>query len=258
MTDLSQADASRPPLSVSDEKLRKAEEFIQQEEGVSNRLAGTAGAVVTAIAVISTLFHLYTAVAGAWPFHAFPIVATQELRYTHVAFVLVLSFLLFPLAGRFRDSIRWWDVLIGAVAVGILGYAIMGGEDFTDRATMPTQLDMILGVIFIALLVEATRRTIGWIVPAVAVAFILYAIFGPYLPPPWNHHGYGFGQIVGHLFMTLEGIFGVPVDVSSSLIILFTIYGAFLSHSGAGKFFIDFSMTLMGSKPNAALLTVEL
>jgi TRAP transporter 4TM/12TM fusion protein len=257
MTEETQPDVGRP-LAVSDDKLRKAEEFIQQEEGVSNRLAGTAGLIVTAIAVVSTLFHLYTAVAGAWPFTAFPIIATQELRYSHVAFVLVLSFLLFPIAGRFRDSIRWWDVLFGAVAVGILAYAIMGGEDFTDRATMPTQLDMVLGVVFMVLLVEATRRTIGWIVPAVAVGFILYAIFGAYLPPPWNHHGYGFGQIVGHLFMTLEGIFGVPVDVSSSLIILFTIYGAFLSHSGAGKFFIDFSMTLMGSKPNAAGRTVVL
>lgn len=244
--------------AISDEALRKAEEFIEQEEGAANRLVGRAGVIVTAIAVICTLYHLYTAVAGAWPFRDFPIIATQELRYTHVAFVLVLSFLLFPIAARFRNSIRWWDVLFGATAVAILAYAIRGGDDFTDRATMPQPLDIVLGVIFMALLIEATRRTIGWIVPAVAIAFILYALYGPYLPPPWNHRGYDFGQLVGHLFMTLEGIFGVPVDVSSSLIILFTIYGAFLQHSGAGKFFIDFSMTLMGSKPNAAGRTVVL
>jgi TRAP transporter 4TM/12TM fusion protein len=244
--------------AISDEALRKAEEFIEQEEGAANRLIGWAGILVTGIAVVCTLFHLYVAVAGAWPFRDFPIVATQELRYTHVAFVLVLSFLLFPLAARYRNSIRWWDVLAGAMAVGILAYAIMGGDDFTDRATMPQPLDIVLGVIFIVLLIEATRRTIGWIVPAVAIAFILYALFGPDLPPPWNHRGYDFGQLVGHLFMTLEGVFGVPVDVSSSLIILFTIYGAFLQHSGAGKFFIDFSMTLMGNKPNAAGRTVVL
>ena len=85
-----------------------------------------------------------------------------------------------------------------------------------------------------------------------------YAMAGPYLPPPWNHRGYGIDQLVGHLFITLEGIFGIPVDVSSSLIILFTIYGAFLQHSGAGKFFIDFSLKLMGNKPNAAGRTVVL
>ena len=85
-----------------------------------------------------------------------------------------------------------------------------------------------------------------------------YAMAGPYLPPPWTHRGYGIDQLVGHLFITLEGIFGIPVDVSSSLIILFTIYGAFLQHSGAGKFFIDFSLRLMGNKPNAAGRTVVL
>jgi TRAP transporter 4TM/12TM fusion protein len=94
--------------------------------------------------------------------------------------------------------------------------------------------------------------------PVVAIVFILYAMFGPYLPPPWTHRGYTLSRLVGHLFITLEGIFGVAVDVSSSLIILFTIYGAFLQHSGAGKFFIDFSLALMRGKPNSAGRTVVL
>jgi TRAP transporter 4TM/12TM fusion protein len=263
------ADAPADPLvsdprltaqgAVSDEALRKAEEFIEAEEGAANRLVGWAGAAVTAIAVAMSLFHLYTAVAGTPPLFAeLPIVATQPLRYTHVAFVLVLCFLLFPLAQRFRNKIEWWDVIAGAAAVAILIYAIVGGEDFTDRSTLPTRLDVVLGVIFIVLLLEATRRTIGWIVPAVSLAFIAYAMAGPYLPPPWTHRGYDLAQLVGHLFITLEGIFGIPVDVSSSLIILFTIYGAFLQHSGAGKFFIDFSLRLMGNKPNAAGRTVVL
>ena len=196
-----------------------------------------------------SLFHLYA---------AYDIVPTQELRYIHVGFVLVLCFLLFPVARRFRDSIRWWDVLMGAAVVGIFAYALAGGEDFTDRATVPNRLDVVLGVVFIALLIEATRRTIGWIVPFIALCFIAYALAGPYLPPPWNHRGYGFDALVGHLFITLEGIFGVPVDVSATLIVLFCIFGAFLQHSGAGKFFIDFSMTLMGSRANAAGRTVVL
>ncbi|MCC7346503.1 MAG: TRAP transporter fused permease subunit [Variibacter sp.] len=208
--------------------------------------------LVTAIAVVMTLFHLYAAVAGSWPFTAAPIIATQPLRYTHVAFVLVLSFLLFPMALRFRNSIRWWDVIPAVAAVAIIAYALQGGEDFTDRATMPLRLDMVLGVIFIVILLEATRRATGPIMPIVAILFILYALFGPYLPQPWTHRGYDFSRIVGHLFITLEGIFGVAVDVSSSLIILFTIYGAFLNQSGAGKFFIDFSLAAMGGKRNSA------
>src|SRR5215472_12595680 len=96
--------------------------------------------------------------AGAWPFTDFPIITTQPLRYAHVAFVLMLSFLLFPLSERFRNRIRWWDIAAGIMGAAILVYAIEGGEEFTDRATMPTHLDVVLGVIFIVLLLEATRR----------------------------------------------------------------------------------------------------
>jgi TRAP transporter 4TM/12TM fusion protein len=233
--------------TISEEALRRT--YIEAEEGATNRLSGYAGTAVTVIAVAMSLFHLYA---------AYEIVPAQELRYIHVGFVMVLCFLLYPVAQRFRNHVRWWDMVAGAVAVGVLIYGIMGGDDFTDRATMPTQPDIVLGVVFIVLLIEATRRTIGWIVPFVAVLFIAYALAGPYLPPPWNHRGYDFGQLVGHLFMTLEGIFGVPVDVSATLITLFTIFGAILQYSGAGKFFIDFSMALMGNKPNAPGRTVVL
>ena len=89
-------------------------------------------------------------------------------------------------------------------------------------------------------------------------AFIAYALFGPYLPAPWTHKGYEIGRLVGVMYMTLEGIFGVAVDVSSSLIILFTIFGAFLQYSGAGKFYIDFSFSAMGGKPTGAGRTVVL
>jgi TRAP transporter 4TM/12TM fusion protein len=251
--------AQAPEASaISAEAMRKAEEFIEADEGAINRLSGLAGQAVTTVAVAMSLFHLYAAVAGAWPFQAFPIISTQPLRYAHVAFVLILSFMLFPMAARFRNRIRWFDVVLGIAGAAILVYAIEGGEDFTDRATMPNKIDVILGVTFIVLLLEATRRTTGWIVPVVALAFLAYAYFGPYLPQPWTHRGFDVGQIIGQLFITLEGIFGIPVDVSSSLIVLFCIYGAFLQHSGAGKFFIDFSLALMGNKANSAGRTVVL
>jgi TRAP transporter 4TM/12TM fusion protein len=235
--------------AVSAEALAKAEQFIEAEEGATNRLSGWAGTAVTSIAVAMTLFHLYAAYA---------IVPTQELRYIHVAFTLVLSFLLFPLAMRFRNRVRWWDIVPGILAVATIGYALWGGEDFTDRAAVPERWDVIIGVVFIVLLLEATRRATGPIMPVVAILFIAYAMLGPYLPAPWTHRGYDVARLVGHLFITLEGIFGVAVDVSATLIILFTIYGAFLQHSGAGKFFIDFSLALMGGRPNSAGRTVVL
>ena len=229
--------------SVSAEALRKAEEFVQQEEGAGNKLKGLTATVVTGIAVVMTLFHLYA---------AYDIVPTQQLRYIHVAFVLLLSFLLFPLASRFRNRIQWFDIVPALAGIGIIIYALWGGDDFLDRASVPARWDVILGGIFIVLVLEAARRTTGPIMPIVAVLFLLYAYFGPYLPPPWTHRGFDIARLVGHLFITLEGIFGVAVDVSATLIIMFTIYGAVLQHSGAGKFFIDFSLAVMGGKPSSA------
>lgn len=229
--------------AVSAEALAKAEEYVQQEEGAGNRLTGLTTVIVTGIAVVMTLFHLYA---------AYDIVPTQELRYIHVAFVLLLSFLLFPLAGRFRNRIHWFDVVPALAGIAIIIYALAGGDDFLDRASVPNRLDVIFGGIFIVLVLEAARRTTGPIMPIVAVLFLLYAYFGPYLPPPWTHRGFDVARLVGHLFITLEGIFGVAVDVSATLIIMFTIYGAVLQHSGAGKFFIDFSLAVMGGKPSSA------
>ncbi len=88
--------------------------------------------------------------------------------------------------------------------------------------------------------------------PIIIAGFITYAFVGPYLPSPWTHRGYDLDRLVGHMYMTLEGIFGTAVDVSATLIILFTIYGAFLQFSGAGKFFLDFSFSLLGGKPTSA------
>ncbi len=228
---------------ISEEQLRKAEEYVQQEEGAANRLAGWVGTAVTGIAVVMTLFHLYA---------AYDIVPTQELRYIHVAFVLLLSFLLFPLAARFRNHVQWFDIIPALAGIAIIIYALWGGDDFLDRAAVPDRWDVIFGGIFVVLVLEAARRTTGPIMPIVAILFIAYAMFGPYLPPPWTHRGFDIARLVGHLFITLEGIFGVAVDVSATLIIMFTIYGAILQHSGAGKFFIDFSLAVMGGKPSSA------
>src|SRR5262245_65316373 len=101
--DATQAAGAAP--AVSDEQLRKAEAYVEAEEGVVNRLVGWAGTLVTTVAVTMSVFHLYAAIAGAWPFTDFPIITTQPLRYAHVAFVLMLSFLLFPMSARFRNRI---------------------------------------------------------------------------------------------------------------------------------------------------------
>jgi TRAP transporter 4TM/12TM fusion protein len=159
---------------------------------------------------------------------------------------------------RFRNRLLWYDYLLSILGVAVIVYTFLDFEEFIYRSVTPTSWDMFFGVLLIALVLEASRRTTNWILPVVAGSFLIYAYVGPLLPSPWTHRGYGVDRLVGHVYMTLEGIFGVPIDVSSTFIILFTIYGAFLEFSGAGKFFIDFSLTAMGGKPTGAGRTVTL
>ena len=159
---------------------------------------------------------------------------------------------MFPTAKRFRHRLMWWDVIFAILSVAVVAYMLYFGDEFGDRAVTPTVMDQVFGVGLILLILEGNRRSSTWILPAIVIAFLAYALFGPHLPQPWTHKGYDIARLTGSLYMTLEGIFGVAVDVSSTLIILFTIYGAFLQYSGAGKFFIDFSFSAMGGKPSSA------
>ena len=229
--------------ALSAEARQRVEELIEEEEGVHNRYVGAVGVLLTALAVVMSLFHLYAAVE---------IVPAYQLRPLHVAFALALVFLLFPMANRFRHRLMWWDVLFALIAVAIVAYILYWGDLLGDRATVPTTLDQVIGVALIVLILEGNRRTSTWILPFIVALFIAYAMFGPHLPAPWTHKGYDIARLTGSLYMTLEGIFGVAIDVSSTLIILFTIFGAFLQYSGAGKFFIDFSFSAMGGKPSSA------
>ncbi|MCU0986322.1 MAG: TRAP transporter large permease subunit, partial [Acetobacteraceae bacterium] len=236
---MSNQDHHLPPeaAELDDRTAAKVEELIEQEEGAQNRFRGLLAILATLIAVGMSSFHLYAAI---------DIVPTMYMRYTHVGFVLVLTFLMFPMARRFRNRLMPWDIVLIAGAIWVMHYIITGGDELTDRYVFPEPMDIWIGWGLIILTLEATRRTTGWIMPAISIAFMLYAFFGNHLPAPWTHQGYDAERLIPHLTITLDGIFGTAVDVSSSLIILFTIFGAVLQVTGAGKFFVDFSFALMG------------
>jgi len=234
---------------ISEEALREAEKYMEEEEGPSRRLSGWLDTFVTWVAVASTLFHLYAAVG---------VVITQVLRGIHVGIVLFLTFLIFPsLKGR-KSRLAWYDVVLALLGLAVIVYMLVEFDEFIYRAVVPTMWDKVFGIILIVLVLEASRRTTGLIMPGVVLLFLIYTFVGPWLPSPWTHRGYDLDRVVGHMYMTLEGIFGVPIDVSATFIILFTIYGAILEYSGAGKFFIDFSFAAMGGKPTSAGRTVTL
>jgi TRAP transporter 4TM/12TM fusion protein len=248
---MSNQDHHLPPeaAELDDRTAAKVEELIEQEEGAQNRFRGPLALAATLIAVVMSSFHIYAAV---------DIVPTMYMRYIHVGFVLVLTFLMFPASRRFRNRLMPWDIVLIAGALYVMHYIITGGDALTDRYVFPEPMDVWIGWGLIILTLEATRRTTGWIMPAISIAFMLYAFFGNHLPAPWTHRGYDSERLIPHLTITLDGIFGTAVDVSSSLIILFTIFGAVLQVTGAGKFFVDFSFALMGGKASSAGRTVVL
>ncbi|WP_114636491.1 TRAP transporter permease [Polynucleobacter necessarius] len=233
--------------AIDNKTQEKLDAFIKQEEGDSNDYKGLLAKFITLVAVGMSLFHLYA---------AYLLVPTQQLRVIHVALVLFLVFLSFPIAARFKNRLMFWDVLFALGSVGIAYYILTGGDDFMDRNTAPNPTDVIIGIGLILLILESVRRTNGMVLVTVTVLFLLYALFGNYLPAPWTHKGYGLDRLVGYMYMTLEGIYGTAVDVSATLIILFTIFGAFLQFTGAGKFFIDFSFAAMGGKSSGVGRTI--
>ena len=231
-------------------RIEEALEIAEQEEGPRRRLSGPMSWVASAIAAAMSVLFMYWAWAS---------VTTQILRLVFLAFSLILTFLLYPTTRRRRTAgVSWVDWLLIVFSLIAIGYPLWDFEEFIYRAALPNLKDQIFGALTILLVLEATRRTTGWILPAVAIIFLAYAHFGAWLPPPWTHQGYELDRLVGHMYLTLEGIFGVPLDVAATFIILFTIYGAVLQHSKAGEFYVNFSLAAMGSKPAGAGRTVTL
>ncbi|MFC7475601.1 TRAP transporter permease [Dankookia sp. GCM10030260] len=243
-----------PEGALDEDIAARVERLIEEEEGAQNRFGGWLGVVGTGAALAMALFHLWA---------AYDIVPTTVLRFVHVGFAMVLGFLLFPVMRRYRHRLMPWDVLLISAALYVTWYLLVGGdrigtEPLIDRYVFPEAQDLVVGWMLILLILEVTRRATGWVMPVVAGLFLLYGFFGNVLPAPWKHQGYDSERLIPHLTITLDGIFGTAVDVSASLIILFTIYGAILQLSGAGKFFVDFSFAATGGKATSAGRTVVL
>ncbi|HLT57591.1 MAG TPA: TRAP transporter permease [Limnochordales bacterium] len=223
---------------------QQVEELIEEYEGATRKLAGPVRRVIWAIAVAMAAFHLWAAVAY---------IPAQQLRAVHLGFGLCLIFLLYPGAGRWdRRRLPVWDAALAGVSVLALGYMVLHFQEVAYRIVRPTDTDLLWGIVTVILVLEASRRTTGIVLPLIALVFIAYAFLGPYLPGLWQHRGYNLPRLIGQLYLSTEGIFGVPLGVSASFIILFTIYGAILDGSGAGKFFVDLSLGLTGGRRSGA------
>ncbi len=152
---------------------------------------------------------------------------------------------------RNRHDLAYQDIGLIVLSVASLTFLIFNYQAALQRIINPTDMEVLLGGILIALVLEATRRSTGWALPITAFLFLLYARFGEQMPGRFDHRDYSVERIIGQNFLTLEGLFGVPLDVAATFIVLFTIYGAVLEYSGAGKFFIDWSFAALGKSGSA-------
>lgn len=195
--------------------------------------------IITAVALALTAFQLYTAgvsMLSAW-----------IQRDIHLVFILVLTFLTFPVLKRGKKdqaTILDWILIILAVASGL--YIVVFYQDIVMRAGAYTTMDTIFGIIMILLLLEATRRSVGWVLVGIAGFFLIYNFIGPYIPGLLGHKGYSLERVVSQMYLTTEGIFGIPLGVSANYIFLFIFLTSMLEKLGMGEFLLRLAMSLMG------------
>jgi len=196
------------------------------------------------IGVCMCLFHLYTG--------AFGTLEAMLQRSIHLAFVLVLVFLVYPAskktANREKLPIYDWIFAIGSVIT--LGYILVNFEYLNyERIYYVTPLflkEKVLGILLILLLLEAARRTVGLFLSTVAAAFVAYVVLGPYLPGILNYPGTSVDMFLDLQFLTPSGIFGIPLGISATYIVLFIIFGAFMLQTGFGEFLTDVATKVAG------------
>jgi len=179
-------------------------------------------------------------------------IETYMFRMVHMGFIFALAFIVYPFSQKAGPLGGWLDLCLAALGVASIVYALLDTDQFIRRSTLPEPADFFLGVVAILLLVEISRRAVGKAFTLVLVGFLLYAYFGRFIPGPLAHKGYDLDRIVGHMYMTLEGIFGVPLAVSVSFVTLFVVYGTFMDAAGAGNFWLELSLAVMGRSSASA------
>lgn len=191
------------------------------------------------ISVIFVLFQLYATLSGA--------ITAQVLRATHLAFVQLLAFLLFPPTKNSpRNTLPWYDIVLGLIGMACWLYIVVNFDSLVRRSGNNTPLDVAVGIVGILVLFESCRRIVGLPIMIIAGSFIVFAFAGKYLPGFLHHRGYSLQRVVCHLFYNTEGIMGTPIGACSTFIFLFILFGALLEKTGIGHFFIDVCNALAG------------
>ena len=238
---------SNHEIQEKGEGIEIARRMAEEEEGIGRRPHGLAKYVVPTIAVIWCFFQLSIA---SWL-----ILDSTFIRAIHLGFALLIVFLNYPLFKKTRLGLKYFsakdripilDYLFGVIAAFAAIYIVIDYAGLITRYGAPITRDIVVGVILIVILLEATRRVIGPALPAIATVFLAYCFLGPHMPDLIAFKGTSLNRLMGQMTMSTEGIYGIPLDVSATIVFLFVLFGSMLDKAGAGQYFIKLALSLLG------------
>ena len=234
-------------VQFEDDGMELAKKLAEEEEGIGRKPTGWQKYLIPTIAVCWSLYQL------ALP--KFIVLDTTYIRAIHLAFALTLVYLNYPLFKKPVFGIKYFsqhknipvlDMIIAAIACFCALYLVIFLDDINNRQGSPIVWDIVFGIMLTVLLLEAARRTIGPALPIIGTFFIAYCFLGPYMPDLIAFKGTSLNRFVGQMTMSTEGIYGIPLDVSATIVFLFVLFGAMLDKAGAGHYFIQLALSLLG------------
>ena len=232
---------------ITDKRRQSAQDLLKAETGDIRSLNAFETYLVSSVAIGWALFQLSLG--------SILIIDSTKERSIHLAFAMALIFLVSPCLRKprkylgflsVRDRIPIIDYIFAAVGAASALYLAIDYDGLAMRAGIPLTRDLISGSILVVLLLEATRRIIGPALSVIAVAFTLYAFLGPHMPDILAFKGVSLSKYLSNITMSTEGIFGIPLGVSSAIVYLFVLFGAMLDKAGAGRFFTNLALSVLG------------
>lgn len=222
-------------LNIEPEKV----DIKDRDEATARSLKGKTAIVAGAIALLLALFQLYTAYAGAFP--------DLIQRSVHVGLAMVLGFMMYAATDRSpKDRISFPDLMLAVLGAVVCTYAAINYDRIVMNPGLSNRVDLIFGIIATLLVLEMTRRILGWILPLIAVLTVVYAYVGPHLPDVFAHRGFGTEYILETLYMSTSGIWGNVTGVSATIMAGFLIFGSLLFYTGGGETFVDLAKAIAG------------
>ncbi|NCV89965.1 MAG: TRAP transporter fused permease subunit [Betaproteobacteria bacterium] len=222
------------------------QQLVADSDTGGRKPTGITAALIFALSIAWGLFQFWY--ASPMPFElGFGVLNDTEARAIHLAFALFLAFMVWPAFKRSSEThvplLDWLLALAGAFAGA---YLMLFYADVATRPGQPSSLDVVIATVGLALLLEATRRSVGWPMAALAALFIVYALAGPYMPEVLEHKGASWNRLISHMWLTTEGVYGIALGVSTGAIFVYVLFGALLDRAGGGNYMMQVSFAALG------------